>query len=206
MIVEETLTEAQGEVYRRIVSGPRGHIVGPLRVALHSPELADRWQAFGEFLRYRTSLEPQISELAIIIVGRFWNSQLEWLVHADIAQKSGVSKALIEDIRLGRPPRFVNDREACVYEFTRELLAHSRVAEDTYVRAWAELGTVTLVELTALVGYYSMVAMMLNAHKVPLPASDMAALEGIDDVDLIQPAVLPPSSGVAVALPAEELQ
>ena len=66
----ETMSAEQRRVHDKVVSGRRGKIVGPLRAALHSPELADRWQALGEFLRYNTTLSPRLSELTILVAGR----------------------------------------------------------------------------------------------------------------------------------------
>ena len=84
----ETMSPEQRRVYDTVVSGPRGVVVGPLRAALHSPELADCWQQLGAFLRYRTCLPPRLNELAILVTARRWNSELEWVVHAEAALKA----------------------------------------------------------------------------------------------------------------------
>jgi len=166
------MSARQREVFDRIVAGKRGKLIGPLRAALHAPELADRWQLLGEYLRYDSGLPPQLSELAIIMTGRYWNCQLEWVVHARIAAGAGLSRDIIEAIRLARPPALRDQRQRAVYEFTRELLARGQVADGVYAELQQHLDTTGLVELTALVGYYSMVAMTLNAHRVPLPADE----------------------------------
>lgn len=166
----ERMTEEQQRVYDAVVSGPRGVVVGPLRAALHRPELADKWQQFGEILRYRTSLPPRLSELAILVTARHWTSQLEWQQHAPAALKGGLAPAVIDAIREGRRPVFAQSDEETVYDYCLELHENRTVAEQSYRRAHELLGTVGLVELTALVGYYTMVAMTLIAHEVPLPA------------------------------------
>jgi 4-carboxymuconolactone decarboxylase len=66
-----------------------GQMIGPLRAAIHSPELASAWSALGEFLRYRTCLPPRLNELAIIVTGRRWTAQVEWWVHARAALGGG---------------------------------------------------------------------------------------------------------------------
>lgn len=165
----ETMSPEQRAVYDTVVRGPRGAVIGPLRAALHSPELADRWQKLGEFLRYRTSLPPRLGELAILVTGRRWNAELEWVVHAAAAAKAGLSPRVIDAIRDGIAPDFSDPDEAEVYAFARELQLSGRVSDPVYdaVRTrWKERG---VVELTALVGYYTMVAMTLNAHRIPLP-------------------------------------
>jgi 4-carboxymuconolactone decarboxylase len=164
-----TLNPEQRRVYDKVVSGPRGQVVGPLRAALHHPELADRWQEFGEILRYRTSLPHRLNELAIILTGRHWNSPVEWVIHADASLRAGLAPELIEAIRLCQTPIFAHEDEAIVYEYTRQLLQHGHVSQPVYAAARERFDTVGLVELTALIGYYSMVAMTLNAHDVPVP-------------------------------------
>jgi 4-carboxymuconolactone decarboxylase len=143
--------------------------VGPLRAVLHSPELADRWQALGEYLRYLSVVPLPLRELTVIAVGRHWNCQLEWLIHAPIAREAGITERVIDAIRAVRAPEFVDARQTAVYELTRELLASGRASDAIYDEVREHLGTQGIVELVALVGYYSMVALTLNAHQVPLP-------------------------------------
>ncbi len=165
----EGLTPAQRSVYDAVVSGPRGALVGPLRAALHSPELAERWQRLGEQLRYRTSLSPQQSELAIIVVARHWNSRTEWFIHSEIARTAGVSLAIINAIGHAQPPVFDDRESMLIYEYARQLLDLGEVADIIYDELYAHFGEVWMVELTALIGYYSMVALTLNAHRIPTP-------------------------------------
>ncbi len=165
----EPMTADQRRVYDAIVAGPRGKVEGPLRVALHQPSLADAWQTLGAELRFRTSLAPRLSELVILIVARHWTSQFEWFSHEPIARKAGVADDVIAAIRTGRDPAFAADDQQVVYDYVTELLRDHEVGEVTYQRALDRLGTVGVVELTALVGYYVMVAMTLNAHEIPLP-------------------------------------
>ena len=165
----DSMTEDQRRVYDAVVSGPRGLVVGPLRAALHRPELADKWQQFGEILRYRTSLPPRLSELAILVTARHWSSQLEWQQHAPAALKGGLAKEIVEAIRDGRRPVFAKDDEEAVFEYSSQLQQRKLIEEKTYQHALEFLGVQGVVELTALIGYYSMVAMTLIAHQIPLP-------------------------------------
>lgn len=167
----EGLTPEQRCVYDKVVSGPRGVVVGPLRAALHSPELASRWSDLGEQLRYRTSLLERQSELAIIMVARHWNSDTEWAIHSEIAKNAGVSDETIQSIRIAEPPQFDDPVEALIYEFTRQLLSIGQVSDEVYCGLYGLFDEVWIVELTALIGYYTMVAMSLNAHHIPIPAN-----------------------------------
>jgi 4-carboxymuconolactone decarboxylase len=165
----EQMSREQQKVYDEVVKGPRGMMVGPLRAVIHSPELADRWQRLGEFVRYRTVLPEGLKELAIIVCAKRWNSEVEWGVHALAARDGGVPEDVINAIREGREPTLDED-SAEIYEFTRQLQMSGEIEDETYWavrRRWGERG---IVELTAIIGYYTMVSMMLNAHRVPLPA------------------------------------
>jgi len=165
----DTMNAEQRAVYDDIVGGPRARLVGPLRAALHNPALADRWQKLGALLRFGTSIPPRYSELAILVTARRWNSQLEWYIHAAAAREAGLPEAVIEAILAAAPPAFDDTGDAAVYEYTRQLLQHGVVDDAAYQRLLAIFGEAGTVELTAIAGYYSMVALTLNAHHIPLP-------------------------------------
>lgn len=171
----EDLTASQRAVYDKVVSGPRGTLRGPLRAALYNPELADRWQAFGELLRYRTSLSRRHSELAILVTARHCRSPFEWHAHRAEAQKAGLEEAVIEAILASRRPAFPGAGDEAVYDFASDLNESKSVRDDRYAKALAACGPLGVVELTALVGYYTLVAMTLNAHEIPLPEGTIPA-------------------------------
>ena len=171
----ETMDTEQRRVYDSIVSGPRGKIQGPLRAALYNAELADRWQALGALLRYRTSLPPRLSELAILVTGRACNSPFEWYAHRIEAEKAGVEPEILEALLERRWPEALSAQDAVVVRFALELNEHKSVSDVTYAQALERFGPKSVVELTALVGYYTMVAMTLNAHEIPLPEGVQSA-------------------------------
>lgn len=166
---EDLQDEAQRAVWDSVVAGPRGRVIGPLRAAIHAPDLARAWSSLGEALRFGTSLGKRLSELAIIVTGRRWSAQVEWFVHAQAAADAGLEPHIIDAIREGRPPRFSRPDDALVYDYARLLLRDGTVPAALHARATERFGIKGVVELTALVGYYTMVAMTLNAHEIPLP-------------------------------------
>lgn len=174
------MTTAQLLVYEEILAGQRGRVVGPLRAAMHRPELADRWQKLGALLRFDTEVAPRLREMAILATARRWNSQLEWQVHALDAERAGVPASVIEAIRLAQSPEFDSAIDAAVYDFTVELQCTGQVGPKTYESVLKTLGTVGIVELTAIVGYYTMVAMTLNAHEIPAPDASAEPLPAVD--------------------------
>src|SRR5262249_2391202 len=167
---DTAMTPEQRKVYDAVASGPRGRVQGPILAALHRPELADKWQQLGELLRYRTSLPLHLSEIAILVTAQRWGCQVEWHLHAGFALKAKVPQAVIDDIHAGRRPTGASEQELAVHDYAAELQDRKVVSEVTYRRALDHWGVVGVVELTALIGYYTMVAMTLNAHEFPLPA------------------------------------
>lgn len=172
----DDLTVEQQKIYDDMLNGPRGVVVGPIRAVIHSPELADRWQKLGEYVRYRTVIPEMLKELAIVVSARRWNSELEWSVHTKIAREAGLSQTVIDAIHAGRAPEFSDPTAAEIYEYARELQMSGHVSDDAYLaikNRWGEKG---VVELTAVIGYYTMVAMTLNAHHVPVPEGTPSTL------------------------------
>jgi 4-carboxymuconolactone decarboxylase len=171
----ETMDADQRRVHDKIVSGRRGRIQGPLRAALHNAELAERWQALGELLRYNTTLTPRQSELAILVTGRACRSPFEWYAHRLESEKLGIESPIIEAILADEFPVGLEDDEKVIVQVATELNRFNSVSDRTYADALSRLGERRLVELVALVGYYTMVAMTLNAHEIPLPDGVQAA-------------------------------
>ena len=63
---------------------------GPFNAWMRSPDLSNRLQNVGEYIRYRTSLPLRLNEFAILITAREWTSQYEWYAHYPLAMKAGL--------------------------------------------------------------------------------------------------------------------
>lgn len=179
-----TLSAEQQRVHDKIVSGRRGRIQGPLRAAIHNADLAERWSALGELLRYHTSLTPRQSEIAILVTGRHCNSPFEWYAHRQEAEKAGIETPVIEALLAQTRPGGLAEDDLLIHDYALELNRHKSVSKATYERTLQRFGERTVVELTALVGYYTMVAMTLNAHEIPLPEGVAPAFPLPQDADL----------------------
>jgi 4-carboxymuconolactone decarboxylase len=94
----DKMTPAQRKVAEDIMSGPRGGLRGPFNSWLRSPELADRLQKVGEYLRFNTSLDKRVNEMAIIMTAQAWGSQYEWYAHAPLALKAGLDPSIVEAV------------------------------------------------------------------------------------------------------------
>jgi 4-carboxymuconolactone decarboxylase len=159
----------QRAVYAQTVAGRRGSVPANVMVWLRSPDLAARAQKLGELVRYDTSLKPRLSELAILVVAKRWQTQYEWAVHTAEARKAGVNESVIEAIRTGAAPFFTDHVDRVVFEFSSAVVAEGRVSDEQYRTTLADLGERALVELVTLLGYYTMVAFTLNVFEIPAP-------------------------------------
>lgn len=168
----EDLTPEQAEVVAEVVSGKRGKVPAPMIAWLRNPELARRGQRLGELLRFDTTLDPALSELAIIICGRHWTSHHEWTAHKRMALEAGLDPVTIADIASRKPaPHLRNPREVAVFKVATCLLAQGKIGQDLYRQGTDALGETGMVELVAILGYYCMVALTLNAFEIGLPDS-----------------------------------
>lgn len=173
----DALSPEQRRIHDAIAAGPRGKVQGPLAVWLTSPELADKAQQLGAFCRFGTSLEPRLSELAILVTGRVWGAQFEWSVHKPIALKAGVSPEVVEAIRTRRTPPFEKTDERVVHDFADTLHRDRKVPDELYAEAVEVLGQRAVVDLVGLLGYYTLISMTINAFNVPLEGDYVAELD-----------------------------
>src|SRR5205823_132470 len=161
----DALTEAQRRAAAELVAGPRGGVIGPFVPLLRSPELMEHAQRMGEYLRYRSAIGTRLSELVILLIARYWSQQVEWAIHAPIAATAGIAQETIASIAAGRRPERLSDDEALVYEFCFELNVNQDVSDRTFDRAIARFGEHGVVDLMALNGYYTLLAMVMNAAR-----------------------------------------
>ncbi|HWQ93010.1 MAG TPA: carboxymuconolactone decarboxylase family protein [Clostridia bacterium] len=148
----------------------RGSIAGPFRVWLYSPEFTRRATQLGEFLRYHTSLPPRLSELVILITARLQKSEAQWAIHEPLARKAGLPANVIEALGNDIAPTFDSPEERAIYEYCHELHLTHTVVESTMHQLIDVLGKKAAIEATGLCGYYTMVAMTLNAFGIAADA------------------------------------
>lgn len=176
----EAMSDAQRALYDALLSGkrgsgltsPDGSLIGPFNVMMLNPHLGNRVQSLGEALRFEISLPRQAIEVATLVVGAHWRSQFEWWAHDRLAKQAGVSEAVIDAIKRGDQPNFDDDNEAVAFDVATELYRTQRLSAETYSRAVNHFGEAGVFELVSLVGYYTLVSLVLNGFDVPLPAGE----------------------------------
>ena len=182
-ISREELPPDKRHIYDRIAETRRGgdkngEIPRPFQLLLNSPEAAGAVGGLGEYLRFKSSLDPVIRETAILSTARQLNSQYEWAHHEPIARQVGVRDQVIESIRSGRAPMGLPAKEGVFAQAAKELVDKGTLNERTFQAVLHLLGPEHTVDLVVLVGYYSMLARTLDALGVELEADMEPGLPG----------------------------
>jgi 4-carboxymuconolactone decarboxylase len=163
------LNPAQKKLADDVLAGDRGSLNGPYNVFLRSPEMGNLAQQFGDYVRFHSTVPKKLNEFAIIITGRYWNSQYEWLAHRKYAADAGLSEDIIQAVANRKRPAAMQPDEEAVYDFCTELLETKQVSDASFAAAKNKLGEQGVVDLIAVVGYYHLVSMALNVDRYPLP-------------------------------------
>jgi 4-carboxymuconolactone decarboxylase len=179
-LAESEMSEAQRKVYGEIAAGPRGGVRGPFNALLRSPELADRAQKLGEWVRFNSSLPERLKEFAILVTARYWSAQYEWHAHHAHALKAGLDPRLAAELALGLRPQGMTDEEAAVHDFCGELHHDKAVSDASYAAVVKHFGERGAVDLIGVIGYYTLVSMILNVDRVPIPGGAAAPLPPIE--------------------------
>jgi 4-carboxymuconolactone decarboxylase len=174
-IPADKLTEAQKKAVAEFEAA-RGTVSGPWAVILRSPEMMNRARSLSDYLRFNSSLPPRLSELVILITAREWTQQYEWNAHHPLAMKGGLSPEIAKAVAEGRRPEKMAADETALYDFCIELHRNRSVSDATYARALAQFGEQGVVDAIGLSGWYTLVAMVLNTARTPLPAGAAPAL------------------------------
>ncbi len=163
------LTPAQQQAVAEFRAARKAEPTGPFIPMLRSPEVMSRARALGDYLRYKTRLTPRQSEFVILMAARSWTQQYEWAVHYPIAVEAGVKPDVARAIAERRRPDGMTAEEATLYDFCDELLRTQAVGDAAYSRMVAAFGEAGVMDTVGIVGYYTMVAMVLNTARTPAP-------------------------------------
>jgi 4-carboxymuconolactone decarboxylase len=180
MLTRETMTPEQHAVADSIEAGPRGAgLRGPFNGLLRSPELCGLVQRVGAYVRFGSSIPPALNELAICIVGRRWTAQYEFWTHRQLAIEAGVAPGILDAVAEGRRPEGMSVGQAMVYDFLTSLLDTGQVSDALFGRVQGKFGDRDVIDLIGAAGYYTLVSMVLNVDRVPLPDGEPLPLRRI---------------------------
>jgi 4-carboxymuconolactone decarboxylase len=175
-IPAERLTDAQKQAMQQFSAARKAEVSGPFWPLLRSPEVMNRARAMGDYLRFTSVLPPRLSEFAIIITARQWTQNYEWDVHAPLALQGGLKPAIIAAIADGRRPDGMADDEDTLYTLCDELHRTQSVSDATYARAVTTFGEQGVIDILGIQGYYTLLAMVLNTARTPVPPGHTPAL------------------------------
>ena len=175
-IPADKLTEAQKKAIEEFKAARSVDISGPFVAMLRSPEVMTRARAMGDYLRFRSSLPPRLSEFVILMTARRWTQQYEWNAHAPLAIKGGLKESIVKAVADGRKPEGLAEDEEIVYALFDEIQKNQTIADATYARAVAKIGEQGIIDVMGITGYYTMLAMVMNTARTPLPDGAKPAL------------------------------
>ena len=144
------------------ITASRGAIQGPFTMFLHSPEVAERVAHLGAYVRFEGSLDMRVRVLAAMTVARELEAMYVWGAQTGQARKLKVSEDTITAIRENHS-RGIPAEDAQIVDFTRALLRKHRVDDGTAKAMRARFGDDEFIQLTTAIGYYSLLAMTVNA-------------------------------------------
>ena len=178
------MTPAQRELAHNIRSGPRASVAGsaanasatslgsPFNVFLRSPELGEHLQRTGSYIRFKSVLGPKLTELAILVTARQWTAQYEWHAHHRLALQAGLNPQIAQDLAQGQRPKGMSSDEEIIYNFSHELHTQHQVSDASFKAMQDRFGDQGVMDLIAVNGYYTLVAMVLNVDRTPVPGGN----------------------------------
>ena len=163
------LTDAQKKAIDEFKAARSADISGPFVPLLRSPEVMNRARALGDYLRFKSSLPPRLSEFVILLTARRWTQQYEWNAHQPLAVQGGLRGEIVKAIADGRRPDAMAEDEDAVYTLWDEVQRNQSVSDAAYARAVGKVGEQGVIDVLGITGYYTMLAMVMNTARTPLP-------------------------------------
>lgn len=168
-IPADKMTTAQKKALAEFVAA-RGEPTGPWIALLRSPDLMTRTRALSDYLRYTSTLPPRLSEFVILMTARQWTQPYVWNSHYQLAVAGGLNPEIAKAVVDRRRPERMAEDEEILYDFCMELHRDQVVSDATYARAVSKFGEQGVVDTISITGYYTLISMIVNTVRTPLPA------------------------------------
>ncbi len=169
-IPADRLTDAQKKAVEEFKAARAVDISGPFVPLLRSPEVMSRARAMGDYLRFKSSLPPRLSEFVILLTARHWTQQYEWHAHMPLALQGGLKDETVAAIAAGRRPAAMAADEDAIYQLWDEVQRNQGASDATYANARDKIGEQGIIDVLGITGYYTTLAMVMNTTRTPLPA------------------------------------
>ena len=164
----DKLTPQQTEVFNRLVAG-RGRILGPYKIWIHSPVVADGMEHIGTYLNKKGSLSEREVEIGILVIAKHWDADYVREAHIKIGKAAGLSQEIIDAVLTGLDPKFTDPHERAVHRFATLLVGGAKMPDTEFAEIEKVIGRVGVAEVLVLLGYYTSVALGMKVHEVPIP-------------------------------------
>jgi alkylhydroperoxidase family enzyme len=138
------------------------------RMIAHSDAALRAFGRLGNRLLRHAKLDPRLREIAILRVAKLCRSTYEWTQHVPIAKSAGVSDEQIAAMENWEPARCYSDIERKVLRLTDEITREVKGHRETVMDLTKNLGHAELVELILSIGFWGMVARLLETLEVDL--------------------------------------
>ncbi len=177
----DNMTPEQKTMVDHLLTGERGGVRGPFNVLLRSPEVGDLAAQFGGHMRFHAAIPRDVAETVILMTGRFWTAQYEWIAHKTLALQAGVKPEIIDAIAAGKRPTGMSAPMTAAYNFIDDLLTTHQVSNASFQAAKDAFGEQGVVDMTGLSGWYCLVSMMLDIDRYPLAAGTQPELKALEN-------------------------
>jgi len=171
-LAPEAMTDEQRAAMDEIMAGPRKGAAGPFKALIRSPELMTLVQKVGAYIRFSSSIPRDLNEMAILITARHWTAQYEWYAHNRLALAAGLDPSIPAAIALGERPAAMSEDAAIIYDFCDTMMKTGAVPDEIFARASTRFGERGVMDLVGACGYYSLVSMVLNIDRTPMPPGE----------------------------------
>jgi len=159
-------TRAELAAIESSIRAQRGDISPLYQVLLNSPPLAEGWEKLLTAVRNRSSVPPDIREMVILRVAVLNRAPFEFVAHAPVARKAGVTEAKLAALRDAEPDAAFTPLERAAIALADAMTRDVQVPDALFEPLRAHLDARALVELVATVAAYNMVSRFLEALRI----------------------------------------
>jgi 4-carboxymuconolactone decarboxylase len=171
-LIPKATLDGEGKRIFEAINGPDAETprLGPPAASMYSLAAAEPYDRLNQVLRRDNVIGAQFFEISTLVPAREFNQQYEWTAHELGARRAGVAQEIIDVIKHDRSTAGLPEKEATAIEFGRAMLRGSRqVPPELFAKMVSLFGERGTIEITMVMGDYTMTAMLLNAVNQQLP-------------------------------------
>src|SRR5690242_19593177 len=151
----------------------RGWISPAFGLLLHTPDVAERIAAIGEFFLYETILPPAPKALTWLVTARELDCSYAWASGVAAARAAGLNAQTIDALAHGKPLVAATDEQRAVVDFCYQLLrGNHHVSDPVYDAVVSRLGVKKTVQISTAMGYVAMMCLIVNPFEIPAPTDN----------------------------------